>query len=515
VNNRLSQKILYYIALITLGLLAVFLITELIFSFQWRMVHDAPILYYIAFLIDKHGYIPYKDIFEQSTPGTYLFHLAIGKALGYEDSSFQIANAVCFILIFGATWLLMKPFGKMVAWASALTFGLLYFSFGPSMMLQRDYIGLLPIALALVLATKKTHSTQLDIKSFAIGALFGLSASIKPHLGMGLPVLILYLTSEHKNIDLKNFALQFLRYSFLAAFGFIIIFSLPLLWVWSTGGFPYFWQIFSTYLPLYLHVNGESVAMSGLQRWLYLLNSYLQFGGQPLMVIFSVLGGYFILSNKDEEYYQRKNIYLLFVLLLIYSIYPVLSGKFWPYHWIPFFYFASLCISLLLRSVSRPFTAKNAVSLALFLIFLLTTIRPASDFVLQISGQPPKPLQRVDFIVDFLQRKLRPGDKVQPLDTVLGDVIQGILVSKALIATPYIYDYQFYHDISNPYIQGLRGDFMQDMEKEKPRFIIEYIDRPRPSGEDTTTTFTAFDEFLQTNYEIRVVNKKVRIYERK
>ena len=49
-----------------------------------------------------------------------------------------------------ATYLLMARFGRSVATWSVILFGLIYLSEGQTMSLQRDYIGIMPIAFALL-----------------------------------------------------------------------------------------------------------------------------------------------------------------------------------------------------------------------------------------------------------------------------------------------------------------------------------------------------------------------------
>lgn len=57
-----------------LFVLATTLLIKAYSSLTWRMEHDTPLLYYAAFMMDKHGLIPYRDIFETSMPGTFAFH---------------------------------------------------------------------------------------------------------------------------------------------------------------------------------------------------------------------------------------------------------------------------------------------------------------------------------------------------------------------------------------------------------------------------------------------------------
>lgn len=60
-----------------LAVLAIVFLVELGLSLHWRMVSDNAFLHYVAYLINEHGFVPYRDIFEVNMPGTYLFHMAI------------------------------------------------------------------------------------------------------------------------------------------------------------------------------------------------------------------------------------------------------------------------------------------------------------------------------------------------------------------------------------------------------------------------------------------------------
>ena len=51
-------------------------------SLGWRIEHDAPLMHYVAFLLDKYDRVPYRDIFDMNMPGTYACHYLIGKLFG-------------------------------------------------------------------------------------------------------------------------------------------------------------------------------------------------------------------------------------------------------------------------------------------------------------------------------------------------------------------------------------------------------------------------------------------------
>ena len=42
----------------------------------WPLIHDAPLMHYIAWLIGQ-GAVPYRDAFDMNLPGVYLLHLAV------------------------------------------------------------------------------------------------------------------------------------------------------------------------------------------------------------------------------------------------------------------------------------------------------------------------------------------------------------------------------------------------------------------------------------------------------
>ena len=48
----------------------------------WPLVHDAPIMHYVAWRIAE-GAVPYRDLFDMNFPGVYLLHLLVVTTLAY------------------------------------------------------------------------------------------------------------------------------------------------------------------------------------------------------------------------------------------------------------------------------------------------------------------------------------------------------------------------------------------------------------------------------------------------
>ena len=243
----------------------------------------------------------------------------------------------------------------------------------------------------------------------------------------------------------------------------------------------------------------------------FLLNQFVHLGGNGLWLIPAFIGIYLN---------QNRKTYLLVALALSYAIYPAFSGQFFPYHYIPFIYFIILLASLSISTFDlRPLTFRTFTRSvpALSFIIILFLLRPSQTFIRQLEGKPiATSTDRAEEITQFLEKNLQKGDTVQPLDWT-GGTLLAMLETHARIATPYIFDFYFYHHVSNPYIQGLRADFMNDLHAASPRFIIEVttIDKPWITGPDTSREFPELREFLKKNYSVTIDKDDYVVYERR
>jgi hypothetical protein len=230
------------------------------------------------------------------------------------------------------------------------------------------------------------------------------------------------------------------------------------------------------------------------------------------------LGFYIAKYASDLTDAQKRQVMLLPGLAFCYSIYPVFAGQFWDYHWLLFLYFiiqlSALCLIDQPKHVS---TIRNLIPIVILTIVVITQI-PFGTFryILRTGEFPASRNGRVDEIETFLHENLRPGDTVQPLDWT-GGVVQALLLSKAKIATPFVYDFHFYHNISNEYIQSLRRRFIEDLQESRPRFIIQIDDETKTwvSGADTTREFKELHNFIDENYAIVRHRNGYIIYELK
>lgn len=481
--------------------LASLLVIQAVYSLQWPIAHDEAPLFYEAFLMRTEGRVPYRDIFDFQMPGSYLAYYFLGRLGGFNAFRIRLLDLTILGALIAITFNALRRFGKIPAFFAGVLFGLKYLQAGPLLALQREYLLLIPISLAVWIGLRDSLT---NLHRFSLGLLFGLAALIKPHAALGLlPFLLFDLSNLSKQPNIS--AIKSLA---LAALGFALPFGLIALWLTWTNALIPFLTIAKNYWPLYAQINGAMEVHTGAERTLAILDQMWRLGDEAIWLIPAGLGVYF---NRN------KPAYLLTSLALCYAIYPAFSGQFFPYHYIPFTYFVILLASLALTNIddSALSVGRKILPCAVLVIILALNVRLSQTVFRQMQRQPiASAPNRVQEITRFLERRAQTGDLVQPLDWT-GGALAAMLATRTHLATPYVFDFYFYHHISTPYIQSIRADFMTRLQESRPRFMIEVtsIDKPWVSGPDTSRDFPELRKFIAENYALVVSKADYSIYE--
>lgn len=452
----------------------------------------------------QNGKIPYKDFFDFQMPGSYLIYYLLGIISAFGPLRIRILDLLILIIIIFITYQALKKFGHIPALMAGVLFALQYVSGGPSLSLQREYLILIFLSSAIFISLQDSLSNN---HRLILGFLFGLAASIKPHAAIGLIPIILF--DLHPFVKLRDPA--WLKKIFPYVLGFLIPIIAITIWLAFTNALTPFLDIAFNYWSLYSQINGELVILSSAERLSYILNLVWRFGSHGLWLIPAAFALYLN---------QNKKTYFLASLALCYAIYPAFTGQFFPYHYILFIYFIIILASLSIPNPQFPIPnsrfSLSTLSSFLFLLVILFSIKPSQTFIRQLNNQSiVTSSDRAIEIANFLKKNLEEGDLVQPLDWT-GGTLLAMLQTRAPIATEYVFDFYFYHHISNPYIQNLRNDFMKQLQESYPRFIIEVTsaDKPWVGGDDTTRTkFPELQSFLDENYSITIQKDDYVIYE--
>ena len=495
-ETRLIGKLTRF-SLILLGLaLACFALLSL----QWRFQHDTALLFYISFLIEHFGYVPYRDIFDVNLPVTYGIYGLIGRLTGYSDIGIRIADLTLLGGLMWMTWRWLKGFGAQSAWAGAIVFGLVYLRLGPAVSLQREFLILLPVVGGILVFTQMKRF-GFALRAGLTGFMFGFAVLIKPQAGIAFPILLVYDLIERRS-RVRPILLQTIV---PALGGFLLPLLIVFMYLLRHDALEPLRSIIRDYYPLYGQLTGDQSTISQHERLGYLLSGYFQFGGFGWWWIPALLGLHTALRAKPGSE-QRRQIILLLTLAVSYSFYPLFSGKFWHYHWMLFAYFSvqlgSLCF------VPQPDQIplfRRLAPTAVFLCFAFYFVAPTAIMLDQIRTHEAASIKggRVDEIAEYLRPRMRPGDSVQPLDWT-GGAAHALLLAGARPATRFVYDVMFYHHGSGDYTQGLRREFAEQLKLTRPRFVIEVFgeDKPWVHGEDTTREFGELREFVDGTYEM-------------
>lgn len=500
---------------------SVLLVVQLAQSLAWPLTHDAAVVQFLAYAQVEWGLTPYLDWFDTVLPVSLLIQVGAGRLLGFGDAAFRLMDVTWLLALLGVTWQVLRPLGRAVAWAGPLLFGLIYLSYGPSLSFQRDYTGLLPIALSLWLAGRPaTSGRRLAGRMALIGVLFGISIGIKPQLALGAPV-VFWLALASGDAAMTGWRPSSWRFAIEQGVVLVLFMAGTVAavvgWLVAQGAWPAFLSYVTQMMPLYNEMNGQFKTLAATDRLIYLFTSFQTLGGRAILLAPALLSGYLALRELDLRTSQYRLVVVLLILTGVYALYPVPAGKFWTYHWLPFFYFGSLSAALVLLPLSKASArpALSSLALGVWVLTAILVLRPAPDFYRQLMGDAPRAPRdgQVDEMAAYLHQNLRDGETVQPLDFVTGGALRAMMLADARPATPYIHISLLNHHISSPYIQDLRADLMARLEQAPPRFIIDIPDRARPVGPDTDETIPELARFITARYEIAKAGDGYVIYE--
>jgi len=110
-----------------------------------------------------------------------------------------------------------------------------------------------------------------------------------------------------------------------------------------------------------------------------------------------------------------------------------------------------------------------------------------------------------------LRPRLAPGDTVQVLDTTMGG-LQALFRLGVREPTRFLYDFHFFHDEDSPVVQGLRAEFIRQLDAHPPRVIVLFERGWPAGGYERVERFPALAARLRERYEPPVTRADYRLY---
>lgn len=513
VRTHINAEIWGYMALAALWAYA---LIRPAMMWDWEYYHDTPLLNYAGVLMHDFGQVPYRDFFETTMPGTFLFHYII-VGLGLEtQTAFVTLGILAMFALAGAGSLILWRINHWAGLVFAPFYLMVMFQFGPSALFQREILGLLAMSPALLVATR-TGTIPYLWQQGLVGLLFGIACTIKPQFALGAPVAVLCLAALSWDKDSSASAVRIVVSGILAS---VIGFSLPLAvafwWLWSYGALENFWFIVTEYTPLYIQQTESHGFIPAELRPFYISLLWTKFAG-----FWTLLPGVALLLFVTIGYHtriSRQNLILLrtiIALVVVYGLVPILSGQFWGYHYYPFIFFAILAVSALLGMAFEPILSKPGqiacITLAAFCIAHNFSHMP------ELERRQENQKTRITLAKDMetsLRKWVPEGGHVHPIDWAEG-ALHALMRARIPIATRFFYEFHFAHHVSTDVNAALRAELMDSLSSNPPEVILLAHNRSKVYGLDVSYDFPELDAFRDSRYRRVEQNKLYDIYLRR
>jgi hypothetical protein len=459
----------------------------------WPLIHDAPILHYIAWLI-RDGATPYRDIFDMNTPGVYLIHLLVIGTLGHGSVAWRVFDLGWLGLTMLAIAGFVRPFGRGAAAVAALLFGVYHLAGGQWLAGQRDFVlcAFLLAGAALVTSGSSAGRDERIVRTTLGGLVAGFGITLKP-----LSALFLVLLVVLAAVDAARQRLRWWPAALAVPAGSMVAPLATVGWVAWTGGLEAFVATFADYvIPLYARLARVS-PRTALSWW--------PFGWQVWGLFVVLVGAAAVPLDRTQALAGvRRRVALAGTAYGV--IHFGVQGKGWEYHLYPLAMFACVCAGMATRVSSRPVRWIAAGAIALLTLTLaakgVQETRPA--WIVEKA-------RRVGRIVADLEPRLEPGDTVQVLDTSEGG-IHALYTLGVRQPTRFVYDFHFLHDQDHPVIRALRAEFMSALAAHPPKLVV-LLEHGWPRGDyGRLAGFRELAGWLAAGYRIDREGDGYRIY---
>lgn len=494
-----------------------------VWSLRWRPWHDAAFVQYVSWLIDR-GYRPYADVFDIQLPGTYLVYVAGQRIFGLGDLGFATFNLCWLGLTCVAVWRCIRTLGRLPAIIAVLMLATLYLLGAPRQTMQRDWLMVLPIAVAFA---EVFHPKPVWARTTWAGVMIGFATLIKPQAIILGPIFAVFLC-----LRLSGWPRRASAVTGLTA-GLAVPPFLAAAWLWRVGSLDAFVWTWSHYIPLYAQLNGSGVERAaGLLPYLQSSVQTLEKLAAPkyLLVTLGTMAAVWAAvwrPRSDRE--ERLRVEGLLAWLLYGLVHVVSAGKGFTYHFWPFF---SAAIALMALLCAFPYAPQDGPSLPASRrgtwLARVTRLAPSAFaafgmgvIVLRMLGVGGpdalvgRNLSEMDELALALESRARPGDRVQVLDTT-GGAAHAAYIARMEPGSRFVDDFHFFHHEGTRTNAMLRGRLVQDLRRTRPRFVAVWGASwaHRGSFRDLDR-FTELSNTLHDDYVIAIDRAAYRLYERK
>ena len=455
-------------------------------SLGWPLIHDGPIMHYIAWRIAE-GAVPYRDIFDMNFPGAYLVHLLIVTTLGTGDLAWRAADLAAVVVAAACVAAFAAPWGRVAALGGAFFFAAYHLASGAWNAGQRDFF-LCPFLLAGAIGVARWAEGRGLPSLVAGGLVLGAGTTIKPHAVVFVAGLLAAVIVWARGSESAGAVAAFV-------ISVAVVPVAVVAWLTSLGAMGAWRDIVLGYLvPLY-----SRATRSG--DWFY-------YRWHPWIAILSALG-----LTVASLVWTGRGRSVRHVVAFIGVAYGVLhfvgQRKGWEYHLYPLAAFAAVLIFSEVRPLLARKSGRFAVSLlaSLGAVVVLLGVKGAEA---ADSSWIAMKARRVTALTRDLAAITRRDDLVQVLDTTDGG-LHALLRLGLRTPTRFIYDFHFFHHVDEPGIRRLRAELVGGLRARPPAAIVLWDAGWPVGGYDRIQGFPALADVL-AGYTLARQGDGYRIY---
>jgi hypothetical protein len=459
-------------------------------SRHWPLVHDAPLMHYVAWrLLD--GAAPYRELFDMNFPGVYAAHALVLGLLGPGDLAFRVFDVLVLVAAGAGLGVALRPFGPWSGPAAGALFALYHVSGGPWLAGQRELLLAAALAWAAAGVLRAVDAGPAGAAPLGGAALaLGVAVWLKPHAGLLAPALVVLAWRRPDRGRALGVVAGGLALPAAAALG----------WLAAAGGLGAFLDVVLGYLlPLYAGLGRTAVTaelgrrdygaaiLAGLAAWAALGAVALARTGRRAGLAVLASGG----AYGAVHFWGQ--------------------GRGWEYHLYPLALFTVALGAAGLGAALRA--GRRAVAVALMAV--LAVLAGALAAKGQRNLAPAWIRAKLDTVARVAAR-LRPvvaaGGTVQVLDTTDGGV-HALLRVGARQPTRFLYDFPFLqHDPGHPYVRALRRELLGALGARPPAAVVLFPHGWPEGGFERLGRFPELAAWLEARYRLAEATDAYRLY---
>jgi hypothetical protein len=456
----------------------------------WPLVHDAPLMHYVARRLAE-GAVPYRDLFDMNFPAVYLAHRVALAALGPGDLAFRAFDLGILAVTAAGLVAGLRTLGPWGGEAAAGLFALYHVAGGAWLAGQRELLLCAALAwtaagtLLALRAPAGRRPARLGLAALALGT----AVWVKPHAAVLAPPLLALAwrgAARGRAVALVGAGLAAPGVAMLA-------------WLAAAGGLGAFADIVLGYLvPLYGRLGRVALLPELASR---------DYGGAVL----AGLAGWSALGAAALARPGRRGALAVLAAGLGYGLLHFWAqGRGWEYHFYPAALFAAALGGAGLAAAARDGRPALAVALALALLATTGALRMKGWRNLD-AGWIREKSARVERLVERLRPVVAAGALVQVLDTTEGG-IHALYVLGARQPTRFLYDFHFYHDVDHPYVRRLRTELLAGLRAHPPGAVVLFRAGWPSGGYERLASFPELAAWLRRDYRLREEEDGYRLY---